>query len=75
MNLSLQDRPCSNQMTDSRFPTAVISHFYSAVYVDRGYPRAQEMYEDMGVVAAIRRKPGKKLSDAEKTFNRLIVKR
>ena len=44
-------------------------------YVDRGYPRAQEMYEDVKVVAAIRRKPGKRLSDAEKAFNRLIVKR
>ena len=32
MNLSLQDKPRSNQMADSRFPTAVISHFYSAVY-------------------------------------------
>ena len=32
MNFSLQDKPCSNQMADSRFPTAVISHFYSAVY-------------------------------------------
>ena len=33
MNFSLQDKPCSNQMADSWFPTAVISHFYSAVYV------------------------------------------
>ena len=33
MNLSLQDKPCSNQMADSWFFTAVISHFYSAVYV------------------------------------------
>ena len=33
MNFSLQDKPCSNQVADSRFPTAVISHFYSAVYV------------------------------------------
>ena len=33
MNLSLQDKPRSNQMADSRFPTAVISHFYSAVYL------------------------------------------
>ena len=32
MNFSLQDKPCSNQMADSWFPTAVISHFYSAVY-------------------------------------------
>ena len=32
MNFSLQDRPCSNQMADSWLPTAVISHFYSAVY-------------------------------------------
>ena len=44
-------------------------------YVDRGYPRAQEMYEDVEVVAAIRRKSGKRLSDAEKAFSRLIVKR
>ena len=35
MNLSLQDKPRSNQMADSRFPTAVISHFYSAVYHGR----------------------------------------
>ena len=27
----LQDKPCSNQMADSWFLTAVISHFYSAV--------------------------------------------
>ena len=33
MNFSLQDKPCSNRMADSRFPTAVISHFYSAVYI------------------------------------------
>ena len=33
MNFSLQDEPCSNQVADSWFPTAVISHFYSAVYV------------------------------------------
>ena len=33
MNLSLQDKPRSNQMADSWFPTAVISHFYSAVYL------------------------------------------
>ena len=33
MNFSLQDKPCSNQMADSWFPTAMISHFYSAVYV------------------------------------------
>ena len=33
MNLSLQDKSRSNQMADSRFPTAVISHFYSAVYI------------------------------------------
>ena len=33
MNLSLQDKPRSNQMADSRLPTAVISHFYSAVYM------------------------------------------
>ena len=32
MNFSLQDKPCSNQMADSRFPTAVISYFYSAVH-------------------------------------------
>ena len=36
MNLSLQDKPCSNQMADSWLPTAVISHFYSAVYVSAG---------------------------------------
>ena len=34
MNLSLQDKPRSNQMADSWFLTAVISHFYSAVYVE-----------------------------------------
>ena len=43
-------------------------------YADRGYPGAQEMYEDVEVVAAIRRKPGKNLSDAEKAFNRLHSK-
>ena len=34
MNLSLQDMPRSNQMADSWFPTAVILHFYSAVYYE-----------------------------------------
>ena len=43
-------------------------------YVDRGYLRAQEMYEEVEVLAPIRRKPGKKLSDVEKTFNRLHSK-
>ena len=35
MNLSLQDRPCSNQMADFRFPTAVIPYFYSVVYIPK----------------------------------------
>ena len=35
MNFSLQDKPCSNQIADSWFPTAVISHFYSAVYIPK----------------------------------------
>ena len=43
-------------------------------YVDKGYPGAQEMYEDVEVLAPIRRKPGKKLSDVEKAFNRLHSK-
>ena len=41
MNFSLQDRPCSNRMADSWFPTAVISHFYSAVYVALGSLRRE----------------------------------
>ena len=40
------------------------------VYVDRGYPGAQKMYEEVEVLAPIRRKPGKKLSALEKEFNR-----
>ena len=44
------------------------------VYTDRDYPRAQKMYEEVEVLAPIRRKPGKKISDAEKTFNRLHSK-
>ena len=39
MNFSLQDKPCSNQMADSWFPTAVISHFYSVVYITKSYIR------------------------------------
>ena len=35
-------------------------------YVDRGYPGAQKMYEGVEVLAPIRKKPGKKLTDAEK---------
>ena len=44
------------------------------VYTDRGYPGAQKMYEAVEALAPIRRKPGKKLSDVEKTFNRLHSK-
>ena len=40
-------------------------------HVDRGCPGAQEMYEDVKVLEPIKRKPGKRLSDAEKAFNRL----
>ena len=40
MNFSLQDKPCSNQMADSWFPTAVISHFYSAVYASSFFHKA-----------------------------------
>ena len=44
------------------------------VYVDRGYPGAQKMCEEVEALAPIRRKPGKKISDAEKAFNRLHSK-
>ena len=44
------------------------------VYTDRGYPGAQKMYEEVEVLEPIRRKPGKKLPDVEKTFNRLHSK-
>ena len=44
------------------------------VYMDRGYPGAQKMYEAVEVLAPIRRKPGKKLSALEKEFNRLHSK-
>ena len=44
------------------------------VYTDMGYPGAQKMYEEVEVLAPIRRKPRKKLSDVEKTFNRLHSK-
>ena len=40
------------------------------VYTDRGYSGAQKMYEEVEVLAPIRRKPGKKISDVEKTFSR-----
>ena len=43
-------------------------------YVNKGHPGAQEMYEDGEVLAPIRRKPGKKLSDVEKAFNKLHSK-
>ena len=39
-------------------------------YVDRGYPGAQKMYEGVEVLAPIRKKPGKKLTDAEKASNK-----
>ena len=44
------------------------------VYVDRGCPGAQKVYEEVEVLAPIRWKPGKKPSDVEKTFNRLRSK-
>ena len=44
------------------------------IYVDRGYPGAQKMHEEVEVLAQIRWKPGKKLLDAAKTFNRLHSK-
>ena len=44
------------------------------VYTDRGYPGAQKMYEGVEMLEPIRRKPGKKLSDVEKAFNRLHSK-
>ena len=44
------------------------------VYMDRGYPGAQKMYEEAEVMEPIRRKPGKKLSALEKEFNRLHSK-
>ena len=44
------------------------------VYVGRGYPRAQMMYEEVEVLAPISRKPGKKLSDVEKAFNKMHSK-
>ena len=53
MNLSLQDKPRSNQMAGSRFPTAVISHFYSAVYLARDVCSA---ISKMGMVPRIKPK-------------------
>ena len=44
------------------------------IYVDRSYSGAQKMYEEVEVLAPIRRKPGKKLSALEKEFNRLHSK-
>ena len=44
------------------------------VYVDRGYPRAQKMHEEVEVLEPIRRKPGKKPLALEKEFNRLHSK-
>ena len=41
------------------------------VYVDRGYPGAQKMYEAVEVLAPIKKKPGKKLTDAEKASNKV----
>ena len=61
MNFSLQDRPCSNQMADSWFPTAVISHFYSAVYVPyRSVSKEgqEEFKREVGERAAQRRADG-----------------
>ena len=42
--------------------------------MDKGYPGAQKMYEDVEVLEPIRRKPGKKLPYVEKVFNRLHSK-
>ena len=42
--------------------------------MDRGYSGAQKMYEEVEVLAPIRRKPGKKLSALEKEFSRLHSK-
>ena len=53
MNLSLQDKPCSNQMADSWFLTAVISHFYSAVYLVR---KIYDAISDKDMVPRIRPK-------------------
>ena len=44
------------------------------VYMDRGYPGTQKMYEEVEVLAPIRWKPGKKPSALEKEFNRLHSK-
>ena len=44
------------------------------VYMDEGHPGAQKMYEEVEVLAPIRRKPGKKLSALEKEFNRMHSK-
>ena len=44
MSFSLQDKPRSNQMADSWFPTAVISHFYSAVYKTIEKEREQQVF-------------------------------
>ena len=56
--------------------TAKVQYAVNAngLIVDKGYLGAQEMYEDVEVLASIRRKPGKKLSDVEKAFNRLHSK-
>ena len=44
------------------------------IYVDRGYPGAQKMYEEVEVLAPIRWKPRKKILALEKEFNRLHSK-
>ena len=58
MNLSLQDKPRSNQMADSRFPTAVISHFYSAVYEGGGTTRTPKLLSEMKTIGSKKRNGG-----------------
>ena len=62
-------RPASRNGSDDKGKKAGVQ-----VYVDRGYPGAQKMHEEMEVLEPIRRKPGKKLSALEKEFNRLHSK-
>ena len=63
MNLSLQDKPRSNQMADSWFLTAVISHFYSAVYLRKCVREILAKYADVTVLEKFMTKLGNAYED------------
>ena len=64
--------PCRRKFAKNH--VKLTADFVLPGYMDKGYPGAQKMYEDVEVLEPIRRKPGKKLPYVEKVFNRLHSK-